>query len=166
MLNREPPATVEAVMDVDVHGMTWPEAKAAFLDAYRSALQSGGGYSTIRVIHGYGSGGVGGVLRDRFRKFLERHKQLRRLDFKPGEELDRNRGWTLVQPIAAIPGDDEELEDQILDYCQQPQPLDKIAGRFRRYGDPRVKQAVESLLKPPPLLKKISKAGIAQYQAV
>lgn len=156
-------------MEVNFHGetrnKTWLEARADFLDAYRTAIQSGSGAApTISVIHGYGSTGVGGTLRTRFRAFLARHEG--RLDFKPGEDIDGNRGWTLVQAISALPDDEEDLEDLILEYCQQPRTLEKIAGKFRRFGDRSVRHSVESLLKSPQLLKKAVKSGREMYQSV
>ena len=152
-------------MEIDFHGMTWPEARAAFLDSYRFAVRSGASVTrSIRVIHGYGSTGVGGVLRLRFRDYLQEYRRF--LAFKPGEEIDGNRGWTLVQPIAPIPDDDEDLEDLILDYCQQPRTLKDIAGEFHGYGDPKVWQAVETLLKSPPLLANVGNSKLVLYQTI
>lgn len=151
-------------MDVDFHGKTWAEARAAFLDAYQSTVQSSGGAQTLRIVHGYGASGVGGVLRERFRKYLIRYKD--RLEFKHGEAIDGNQGWTLVQAIRPLPNEDEDIEDLILAYCQQPRTIDKIAGRFRRYGDRKVREAVESLLKSPQLLQKIRKGKQDLYETV
>ena len=58
--------------DLDLHGKTWPEALEEFVEAYNKAVQPGGHTCRIlRVIHGYGSTGGPGILRTRFRKFLE-----------------------------------------------------------------------------------------------
>ena len=151
-------------MDVDFHGKTWAEARVEFLDVYQSTVRSSGGARTLRVVHGYGANGVGGVLKERFRKYLNRYAG--RLEFKPGEAIDGNQGWTLVQAISPLPGEDEDLEDLILEYCQQPRTLDKIAGRFRRYGDRKVREAVESLLKAPPLMRKIRKGKQDLHEAI
>ena len=159
-----PNAGVREWMDVDFHGKTWPEARAAFLDAYQAAVKSGVVARSLHVVHGYGASGVGGVLRERFRKYLNRYEG--RLEFKPGEAIDGNQGWTLVQAISLLPDEDEDLEDLISEYCQQPRTLDKIAGRFRRYGDRKVGEAVESLLKAPPLLRKIRKGKQYLYEAI
>ncbi len=151
-------------MDLDIHGKTWPEVRTEFREIYNAAVRAAHGGKTINIIHGYGSTGTGGVLQARFRKYLKKHES--RLTFKPGEELDGNPGRTAVEAISPLPDDDEILEDLILDYCRQPRTRDKIAGRFRRYGDPKIRQAVQSLLAAPPLLNKIVKSGRDMYQTL
>ena len=70
-------------LDLDLHGKTWAEALEDFVDAYNRAVQpSGHACRNLKVIHGYGSTGSGGVLRTRFRKFFEGNQE--RLDFTPG----------------------------------------------------------------------------------
>ena len=152
-------------MEVDFHGMTWPDARDAFLDVYKEAvIQSGSEAArSVIVVHGYGSTGSGGVLRLRFREYLEGYRK--RLAFKAGEDIDGNRGWTLVQPISPL-ADDEDLEDLILDYCSQPRTLNDIVGRFSGYGDPKVWRAVEALRKSPPLLTNVGNSKLVLYQAI
>ena len=66
------PGSVLDSLDLDLHGKTWPEALKEFVDSYNRAVQPGGhACRTLRVIHGYGSEGGPGILRTRFRKFLE-----------------------------------------------------------------------------------------------
>ena len=62
---------------LDLHGLTWTEAQAAFIDFYNGAVRqaSGNAGSRLDVVHGYGSTGTGGVLRTRLRGFLERLRQ-------------------------------------------------------------------------------------------
>ena len=75
-------------LDLDLHGKTWPEALQEFVDAYNKAVQPGGHTCRLlRVVHGYGSTGSGGVLRTRFRRFFESHQD--RLEFTPGERSRR-----------------------------------------------------------------------------
>lgn len=58
---------------IDLHGLTWTEAQAAFIEFYNGAVrQAGGKAGSLNVVHGYGSTGTGGVLRTRLRGFLER----------------------------------------------------------------------------------------------
>ena len=131
-------------LDLDLHGKTWAEALEEFVDAYNKAVQPGGHTCrTLTVIHGYGSTGSGGVLRTRFRRFLEKHGS--RLEFTPGEKVSLNPGYTLVTPKYALPGADAALCELVWDYCEQPKTLSKIAGQFRRFGNPRVQQAIRSL---------------------
>ena len=46
------------------------------------------GVSAIKIIHGYGASGKGGVIRTETRKYLERQKQQKQIkDFIPGEKF-------------------------------------------------------------------------------
>ena len=151
-------------LDLDLHGNTWAEALQEFVDAYNKAVQPGGHTCrTLRVIHGYGSTGGSGILRTRFRKFLERHGT--RLEFTPGEKADGNPGYTTVKPVYPLPGADTALCELVWDYCQQPKTLSKIVGQFRRHGNPRVQQAVRSL-EAQKRIRKAARAKNSTYQAV
>ena len=159
--------------DLDLHGKTWAEALEEFVDAYNRAVKpfgklragSGGGHTgrVLRVVHGYGSTGNGGVLRTRFRKFFEKHES--RMEFTPGEKVGVNPGYTLVTPKHPLPGADAALSELVWDYCEQPKTLSKIVGQFRRYGTPRVQQAVRSL-EGQKRLRKVVKGKGSAYQAV
>ncbi len=151
-------------LELDLHGKTWPEALQEFVDAYNKAVQPGGhACRKLRVIHGYGSTGGPGVLRTRFRKFLERHEA--RLEFTSGERADGNPGYTTVTPKYPLPGADAALSELVLDYCEQPKTISKIVGQFRRYGSPRVQQAVRSL-EAQRRLRKSARARNSVYEAV
>ncbi|MSQ22724.1 MAG: hypothetical protein EXR53_05395 [Dehalococcoidia bacterium] len=71
--------------------------------------------SRLDVVHGYGSTGVGGVLCTRLRGFLERHKSY--LEFQPGENVDGNRGHTIVVSMKPLPSLGDQLEEEIWVYC-------------------------------------------------
>ena len=149
---------------LDLHGKTWAEALEEFVDAYNKAVQPGGHTCrTLTVIHGYGSTGSGGVLRTRFRRFLEKHAA--RLEFTPGEKVSLNPGFTLVTPKHPLPGADAALCELVWDYCEQPRTMSKIVGQFRRFGNPRVQQAVRSL-EAQKRLRKTARAKNSVYQAV
>ena len=151
-------------LDLDLHGKTWAEALEEFVDAYNRAVQPGGHTCrTLTVIHGYGSTGSGGVLRTRFRRFLEKHDS--RLEFTPGEKVSLNPGFTLVTPKYPLPGGDAALCELVWDYCEQPRTISKIVGQFRRFGNPRVQQAVRSL-ESQKRLRKAARARNSVYQAV
>ena len=151
-------------LDLDLHGKTWPEALEEFVDAYNRAVQPGGhACRTLTVIHGYGASGTGGVLRTRFRKFFEKHES--RMEFTPGEKVSLNPGYTLVTPKHPLPGADAALSELVWDYCEQPKTLSKIVGQFRRFGNPRVQQAVRSL-EGQKRLRKAVKGKSSVYQAV
>ena len=155
--------------DLDLHGKTWPEALEEFVDAYNRAVHpsagSGSGHTCriLRVVHGYGSTGNGGVLRTRFRKFFEKHES--RMEFTPGEKVGVNPGYTLVTPRYPLPGTGAVLSELVWDYCEQAKPMGRIVGQFRRYGTPRVQQAVRSL-EGQKRLRKVAKGKNSAYQAV
>lgn len=151
-------------LELDLHGKTWPEALQEFVDAYNKAVQPGGHTCRLlRVVHGYGSTGSGGVLRTRFRRFFENHQD--RMEFTPGERIGVNPGFTVVTPKYPLPGGDAALCELVRDYCEQPKTLSKIVGQFRRYGNPRVQQAVRSL-ETQKRLRKVFKGKGSAYQAV
>lgn len=58
------------------------------------------GYGVVKIIHGYGSSGVGGTLRTEVQKWLrQRVAQSQIRDFIPGEEwrISDERSWTLLK---------------------------------------------------------------------
>ena len=118
-----------------------------FIGVYNEAVSSGEEPSGIEVtvIHGYGSTGEGGVLRDRLRGFLSRFGEC--LEFTPGEEIDGNQGCTIVKPASHLPDMNDLLAEQIFDYCERARSRSKAMGRFRRHGQPKVMEAIRSLEK-------------------
>ena len=149
---------------VDLHGKTWSEGLADFIDRYNRILPVGKAASeTLDVVHGYGSGGTGGAMRVRIRAFLERHS--RHLEYTPGEEVDGNPGHTLVLPALPLPEMGDLLAEQIWEYCATPRVQSKITGRFRRHGDPKVMQAVRALEKQG-RLRAVHRGRMKVYQAV
>ncbi len=151
-------------LELDLHGKTWAEALEDFVEAYNGSIKGGrSGGRALHVIHGYGSAGGPGILRTRFRKFLER--QGSRLEFTLGERTDGNPGYTIVKPLQPLPGADSALAELICDYCELPKTLSKIVGQFRRYGTPRVQRALKSLEAQKRLQKSV-KSGNGVYRAV
>ena len=149
---------------VDLHGKTWSEGLADFIDRYNRTLRSGNGTSeTLDVVHGYGSSGAGGTMRIRIRSFLERHSRL--LEYMPGETVDGNPGHTIVLPARPLPEIGDLLAEQVWEYCETPRAQSKITGRFRRYGDPQVLQAIRALEKQG-RLRVASKGRVKVYEAV
>ena len=104
---------------VDLHGLSWREAKMAFVAMFNQEISRarGGTAKPIDVVHGYGSTGEGGVIRLRLKRFLERHGGS--LTFFPGGEIDANLGHTLVYPLFPLPSPTQELDQMILDFCDQ-----------------------------------------------
>jgi len=130
--------------EIDLHGLTWSEALAAFIEFYNDEIQKvGRGAGSLDIVHGYGSTGSGGVLRTRLRAFLQRHEEY--LEFMPGEKVDGNSGHTIVVPMQPLPSTDDALAEQVWAYCEQAKSRSKIIGKFRRHGEPAVIQAIRVL---------------------
>ena len=153
-----------ATYELDLHGHTWRESLQEFISVYNEAVNNGGELSRIEitVIHGYGSTGEGGVLRNRLRGFLRRFGDC--LDFTPGEEIDGNQGCTIVKPVSLLPDMNDLLAEQIFDYCERQRSRSKVIGRFRRHGQPKVMQAIRDLEKQGRLERR-NKRGMVVYQA-
>ena len=131
--------------ELDLHGLTWPEARRQFVDFYNSAIASGKRRVRLEIIHGWGASGQGGVLRNRLRRLLANCRES--LEFTPGEEVDGNRGCTYVTPMEPLPDTNNTLAEAIWDFCQRPRAMSKVAGQFRRHGDPQVLAAIRYLKK-------------------
>ena len=134
-----------ATFKLDLHGLTWQEAREEFIDFYNRKLEQAGESATPRVdvVHGYGSSGEGGVLRTRLRTFLQGLEGS--LEFTPGEKLDGNPGHTVVVPVRRLGGKTDLLAEEIREYCQRPRSRSKIMGKFRRHGEAGIMQALKSL---------------------
>ena len=134
-----------ATFEIDLHGHTWLEAQEEFIKFYNGTLDrvDCATHVQLGVIHGYGSTGEGGVIRKRLRRFLQRFGD--RLEFLKGEDLDGNRGLTIVTPIKRLPDRGGLLAEAIWEYCERPRSRSKVIGKFRKHGSPKVLQAVKSL---------------------
>jgi dsDNA-specific endonuclease/ATPase MutS2 len=88
---------------IDLHSLTVAEAIREFVRYYNACARSG--YrGRLEIIHGYGSSGSGGVIREELRRYLKAHEETFG-EFLAGESL-RNPGVTIVYPrdtMAATP---------------------------------------------------------------
>ena len=148
---------------IDLHGRTWSESLTELIAAYNQALAGGSSGELLEVVHGYGSTGTGGSLRRRVRSFLAAHGD--RLEFQPGEAADGNPGHTIVLPIQPLPEVSDLLAEQVLEYCETARTPGKITGKFRRYGDPSVMQAIRTLEKQG-RLRTVARGRNKAYEAV
>ncbi|MGD0830144.1 MAG: Smr/MutS family protein [Terracidiphilus sp.] len=80
---------------IDLHTRTVSEAIREFVRFYNSCVRAGF-HGRLEVIHGYGSSGSGGVIREELRKYLKAHEEIFG-EFLPGESL-RNPGVTILYP--------------------------------------------------------------------
>ena len=133
--------------NLDLHGLTWAEAEASFIEFYNQTLhqvhQNGPGAVRLDVVHGYGSTGIGGVLRTRFRGFLGRNESF--LDFQTGEKVDGNPGHTIVIPLKPLRSIQDQLSQNIWDFCNRPRSQSKIIGKFRKHGESTVLSTIRTL---------------------
>lgn len=84
---------------IDLHNFTVAEAIREFVRFYNACVRSG--YrGRLEVIHGYGSSGTGGSIREELRRFLKGHEEIFG-EFLPGENL-RNPGVTILYPREAL----------------------------------------------------------------
>ncbi|MGA3011162.1 MAG: Smr/MutS family protein [Terracidiphilus sp.] len=92
---------------IDLHARTVAEAIGEFVRFYNTCVKSG--YrGRLEVIHGYGSSGSGGAIREELRNYLKAHAETFGA-FLAGESL-RNPGVTVLFPgetLAAIPSSQE-----------------------------------------------------------
>lgn len=143
-------------MKLDLHGKTWTEAKADFIEAHNKILGQSG-RETLDIVHGYGSTGQGGVIRERLRAYLDRYPT--HLTYKTGEDVDGNQGHTVVTPVRRFPSLEDQLAEELWDYCSQPRSMSKIMGKFRRHGDPKVQRAVDKLVSQRRLVRMADKVS-------
>lgn len=129
------------MIDIDLHEMTVSEALDYFIGTYNSNKGQ-----SLKIIHGYGSSGVGGRIKSAVRNFIELNKScFNRVEF--GEILERNQGYTIVHYRSALPEKDDQLKDKIITYCTiTPKTREKILGDFRKFGSVAVMQALKELV--------------------
>jgi len=88
---------------INLHNFTVAEAIREFVRFYNACVRSG--YrGRLEVIHGYGSSGSGGVIREELRRYLKAHDEIFG-EYLAGESL-RNPGVTILYPgekLAAMP---------------------------------------------------------------
>lgn len=147
--------------EIDLHGLTRIEAIEAFVEFYNSRVKKGN-LTPFNVIHGYGSSGVGGVLRSRIRGFLANFSD--KLEFDSGSNpFEFNPGITRVIPRKPLPDAVDLLSEEILEYCDTPKAVSKITGKLRRYGESKVLNAIKQLEKQG-RLKLSYKGSLRLYQ--
>ena len=128
--------------EIDLHNYSTGTALDYFVCYYNDEIKNRTG-GTIKVIHGYGSTGVGGEIRTRLRTFLKEHSDYLRFEF--GENIDNNRGYTLVYPNRPLPPMSDSISGKILEFCTTSKSEEKILNKFRLYGNVEVKKAIKSL---------------------
>ena len=126
---------------LDLHGYTAAEAVDLFVRSYNSRVGKGN-LSRFRVVHGYGSSGVGGKIRTLLRKLLAASEEFLAFEYDP-----YNEGVTVVVPGKRLPEGAGIIWAEILEFCRTGKSESKILGKFRNYGDLNVKRVLQKLVK-------------------
>jgi len=156
---------------IDLHAYTVAEAIRKFAHFYDACVRSG--YrGRIEVIHGYGSSGVGGSIRQELRKYLEAHAETFG-EYLAGESL-RNPGVTIVyakEPPApprvrrAMPLPNA-AQDAIRRFCATPKTKEQILVRLRgRFGDSVLSAEIGKMARDGALQAIRTGDGAVQYRA-
>lgn len=146
--------------ELDLHSYTVEEAMVVFLKFYNENFER---LKEFKLIHGYGSSGKGGKIKKKIRTYLDQNKD--KLTYETGEGIDLNQGYVLIFPKTKLPTLLNELEKLILSYCDIPRGEEKIIGKFRRFGMPKVKLAI-SKLKKEKSLEQILKGKVKCYKSI
>ncbi len=128
-------------MSLDLHGYTVSEALTMFVSHYNARIDSGD-MSRFAVIHGYGSGGKGGKIRTALRKLLAAFTDEVITDTTPV-----NPGITIIIPVGKLPGGAGILTGEIYEFCNGGKTESKILGKFRQFGDLKVKNTLRQMVK-------------------
>ncbi len=113
---------------INLHSLTVAEAIREFVRYYNSCVRSG--YrGRLEIIHGYGSSGSGGAIREELRRYLKAHEEIFG-EFLPGENL-RNPGVTILYP-----GETQAAMPLGLEGCHSPtvaRPGTSMVASRRRF---------------------------------
>lgn len=141
---------------------------------FYNACVSSGYRGRIEVIHGYGSNGVGGTIRQKLRKYLEANAETFG-EYLAGESL-RNPGVTIVHVKETLAGSRRSqrsaallnpVQEAIRRICDKPQPKERILFKLRaRFGDRVLLDEIGRMVKDGALEAIRSSDGAVQYRAV
>lgn len=145
-------------MIIDLHDIKLEDAIPFFITKYNEFYLNGF-KGEIEVIHGYGSSGIGGVIKKRFKRFSEAYNAYFNVRYT------NNLGVTFITPKKLIPKENFLLENEILIFCSNsPKSMNKIKNNFlKKYKQEDIKKSVLSLLKKN-LLSEIQKKEICYLQ--
>jgi len=127
--------------EIDLHGLHVAEAVEVFVEYYNSRVNKGD-LSPVSVVHGYGSSGAGGSIKTALRKLFAANE-----DCLAYTQSSWNPGKTTVHPIAVLPAGASVVSAGILEYCRTPRVESKILGKYRQFGDLKVKKTLRLLVK-------------------
>lgn len=115
-----------ALHTVDLHGFTVDDAIREFVRRCNT-LFKGGYRGDIVVVHGYGSSGQGGAIKERLKGFLSRHADF----FDAPAWNTGNPGATMLRQLKLLPAAKAGgMHQQILDFLVSAKTEPKILARF------------------------------------
>ena len=126
---------------IDLHGLSVDAAIQLFIERC-NRLFRGGYRGKIAVVHGYGSGGQGGAIKDRLKGFLGRHA-----DYFDAPGWDGgNPGATIIRQLKLLPADQAGgIHQQIIDFLQTPKTEAKILAKFHARSAAEIKGLIRDL---------------------
>lgn len=154
---------------IDLHGHTVAQAMKAFVRYYNDSVR--GGYSgRIEIVHGYGSTGGGGVIRQHLRTYLAAHAG-KFGSILPGEGLG-NPGVTVVYAKSVLPDGGGSIslvspaQEAILRLCSTPKAKERILIKLTgRFGDRVLRTEIDRLVQNGALDALRASDGTVQYKA-
>ena len=158
---------------IDLHNCTVPEAIREFVRFYNGCVRSGY-HGRMEVIHGYGSSGVGGTIRQELRKYLATHADQFGA-FLAGDSVG-NPGVTILYPresLAAVPQGSGSMpllntaQEAIRRFCNTPKTKERILIKLRgRFGDRVLSAEIRNMVQSGALEAISAANGAIQYRAL
>jgi hypothetical protein len=129
-------------MEIDLHDKTVNEAINFFMIKYNEIFLNGF-KGQISVIHGYGSSGIGGKIKKRFKEVSEVYTGY--FEVIP----NKNIGITIIKPLKTLPNSDFLFENALLEFCSEsPKSITKIQNKFfKSHNNNEIKKTINSLVK-------------------
>jgi hypothetical protein len=139
-------------MEIDLHDKNVNEAINYFITKYNEIL-SKGFKGKITVIHGYGSSGIGGKIKKRFKEFSEAYTMYFKVSY------NNNIGITIVKPLKPLPNFDFLFENELLEFCSEtPKSITKIKNQFfLNHNNSEIKKTINNLIKKGILIEILKK---------
>jgi hypothetical protein len=146
---------------IDLHGLSVDVAMQTFIERCNQ-LFSGGYRGTIAVVHGYGSSGQGGAIKERLKSFLVKHA-----DYFDAPAWDGgNPGVTAIRQLKLLPAEHAGgVHEQIIVFLQAPKTEAKILAKFHARPVAEIKGLLREL-RGRGLICEINKSGQRAWQSV
>jgi hypothetical protein len=158
---------------IDLHNCTVPEAIRAFVHFYNACVSSGY-HGRIEIIHGYGSSGVGGAIKQKLRKYLADHAD-KFGAFLAGDSVG-NPGVTILYPresLATAPQGSDSMpllnpaQEAIRRFCATPKARERILIKLcGRFGDRVLSAEIRNMVQSGALEAISADNGAVLYRAL